>query len=90
MALEKAVKGRTKSHTTRLGKTFHNRRGSDMMNFLGEDRFGTTNKEFYQGRQSGESIIIYRKNFKKKTPFTQWSNAYFGNGVFFNPPVQGI
>ena len=30
------------------------------------------------------------KNFKKKTPFTQWSNAYFSGGVFFNPPVIGI
>ena len=31
-----------------------------------------------------------KRNFKRKTPFTQWSNAYFAGGVHFNPPVNGI
>jgi len=28
--------------------------------------------------------------FKKKTPFTQFVNASYAGGVFFNPPVAGI
>jgi hypothetical protein len=31
-----------------------------------------------------------RINYKKKTPFTQWCNANFNMGVFFNPPESGI
>lgn len=49
----------------------------------------TTNQEFFQPLKIND-MKNYRKNFKKRTPFTQWSNAYFGNGVFFNPPVTGI
>jgi hypothetical protein len=37
-----------------------------------------------------DEVQASRKNFKKRTPFTQWSNAYFSGGVFFNPPVNGI
>ena len=37
-----------------------------------------------------QDFSAYKKNFKKKTPFTQWSNAYFSGGVFFNPPTNGI
>mmetsp|Transcript_5777 Transcript_5777/g.9900 ORF Transcript_5777/g.9900 Transcript_5777/m.9900 type:complete len:256 (-) Transcript_5777:30-797(-) len=51
--------------------------------------WSTTNQEFFQPKEI-KDLDVYRKNFKKKTPFTQWSNAYFSNGVFFNPPVQGI
>ena len=49
----------------------------------------TTNQEFFQPLKLND-MKNYRKNFKKRTPFTQWSNAFFGNGVFFNPPVTGI
>ena len=31
-----------------------------------------------------------KRNFKKKTPFTQYVNSYFSGGVFFNPPVREI
>jgi len=40
--------------------------------------------------QTGEAYNPTKRNHKKKTPFTQWSNAYFSGGVFFNPPVNGI
>lgn len=53
------------------------------------DGWNTTNREFYKEKDLKE-IGLHKRNFKRKTPFTQWSNAYFGNGVFFNPPVQGI
>ena len=53
----------------------------------GTDQWNTTNQEFYQPINLNN---LHKRNFKRKTPFTQWSNAYFGNGVFFNPPVQGI
>jgi hypothetical protein len=53
------------------------------------DPWNTTNREFHHEKDFGE-IGLHKRNFKRKTPFTQWSNAYFGNGVFFNPPVQGI
>ena len=33
---------------------------------------------------------VERRNYKKKTPFTQWCNAHFNGGMFFNPPVNGI
>jgi len=51
--------------------------------------WSTTNQEFFVPKQSSD-YKQQRRNFKKRTPFTQWSNAYFGNGVFFNPPVSGI
>jgi hypothetical protein len=28
--------------------------------------------------------------YKKKTPFTQFVNASYAGGVYFNPPVAGI
>ena len=55
----------------------------------GTNEWNTTNQEFYQAKDLNE-LGLQKRNFKRKTPFTQWSNAYFGNGVFFNPPVQGI
>lgn len=51
--------------------------------------FRTTNQEFNQTLDPN-SYSANKKNFKKKTPLTQWSNAYFSGGVFFNPPVNGI
>ncbi len=54
-------------------------------------QWSTTNKESYPPLEiMEESLKISKRNFKKKTPFTQWSNAYFGNGVFFNPPSSRI
>lgn len=54
--------------------------------------WSTTNQDFFSPpqKQQPEDIKELRKNFKKRTPFTHWSDAYFGNGVFFNPPVTGI
>jgi len=49
----------------------------------------TTNISFHEAKDL-QDFRPYKRNFKKKTPFTQWSNAYFSGGVFFNPPVNGI
>lgn len=51
--------------------------------------FVTTNQAFHETLDSTD-YSTYKRNFKRKTPFTQWSNAYFSGGVFFNPPVNGI
>jgi len=53
------------------------------------EHFMTTNQS-YHDVLSQQDFSAVKKNFKKKTPFTQWSNAYFSGGVFFNPPVNGI
>lgn len=53
------------------------------------EHFVTTNNVF----NSTLDVSAYsgtKRNFKRKTPFTQWSNAYFSGGVFFNPPTNGI
>ena len=54
--------------------------------------WSTTNQEFFCSppQHQAEDLKQLRKNFKKRTPFTHWSDAYFANGVFFNPPVTGI
>ena len=51
--------------------------------------FETTNLKFHDIMEQQDFTAI-KKNFKKKTPFTQWSNAYFSGGVHFNPPTSGI
>lgn len=51
--------------------------------------FMTTNQQF-QEPLDPSVFRTTKTNFRKKTPFTQWSNAYFSGGVFFNPPVNGI
>ena len=56
---------------------------------LGAERFRTTNQSYHDSLEPQDFSGV-KKNFKKKTPFTQWSNAYFSGGVFFNPPVIGI
>jgi len=53
------------------------------------EHFCTTNMSVH-GDIEAQDFSSVKKNFKKKTPFTQWSNAYFSGGVFFNPPVSGI
>lgn len=63
--------------------------GSRASSHVTESVWSTTNQQFYQPKEIRD-LKTMRKNFKKRTPFTQWSNAYFGNGVFFNPPVTGI
>lgn len=55
----------------------------------GHETFCTTNQNFYAVNEPVD-FSPYKKNFKKKTPLTQWSNAYFSGGVHFNPPVSGI
>lgn len=56
---------------------------------MGASVFTTTNQNFYSVNEPVD-FSPYKKNFKKKTPLTQWSNAYFSGGVHFNPPVSGI
>jgi len=56
---------------------------------MGQSTFSTTNQNFYNVNDPID-FSPYKKNFKKKTPLTQWSNAYFSGGVHFNPPVSGI
>jgi hypothetical protein len=50
----------------------------------------TTNQDFFDVKELPKHSKTIKRNFKQRTPFTHWSNAYFGNGVFFNPPVRGI
>ena len=53
--------------------------------------WSTTSSEFHNGKQPNfTDMKQHRRNFKRKTPFSQWQDAFFGNGVFFNPPQQGI
>lgn len=51
--------------------------------------FQTTNQRYHEVLEQQDFTSV-KKNFKKKTPFTQWSNAYFSGGVHFNPPTSGI
>jgi hypothetical protein len=53
------------------------------------ETFTTTNQGFQEIFKPLDHTH-YKKNFKKKTPLTQWSNAYFSGGVHFNPPAPGI
>ena len=53
------------------------------------EHFRTTNQQ-YHDKLEAQDFTDVKRNFKKKTPFTQWSNAYFSGGVFFNPPSCGI
>lgn len=48
--------------------------------------FTTTNKHFHIEHPPID-FSASKANFKKKTPLTQWSNAYFSGGVHFNPPA---
>ena len=59
------------------------------MDYDGENHFRTTNRSFHDFLEHQDFSQV-KKNFKKKTPFTQWSNAYFAGGVHFNPPVNGL
>lgn len=60
-----------------------------MSETLDYDHFRTTNQSYHEFMDTQDFSTV-KKNFRKKTPFTQWSNAYFSGGVFFNPPVSGI
>ena len=56
-----------------------------------DSQWSTTSKEAYKQHEiKPHNLNVQRANWKRRTPFTDWSNAYFGNGVFFNPPVSGI
>ena len=52
------------------------------------DPFKTTSKVFFS--PTTDALSTSKFNFKKKTPFTQFVNASFAGGVFFNSPVAGI
>jgi len=64
-------------------------RGTNTSETLDYEHFRTTNQSYHELLEQQDFSSV-KKNFKKKTPFTQWSNAYFSGGVFFNPPVSGI
>jgi hypothetical protein len=36
------------------------------------------------------SSDVERRNYKNKTPITQWCNAHLNGGTFFNAPVNVI
>jgi hypothetical protein len=53
------------------------------------DPYKTTSSVFFSptpasARNTGVTF------YKKKTPFTQFVNASYAGGVFFNPPVAGL
>ena len=52
-----------------------------------QEKWSTTNSEYHNNKGIDK---FSKRNFKRKTPFSQWQDAYFGNGVFFNAPVNGI
>jgi hypothetical protein len=61
--------------------------------YLDSDRFRTTNHVMMNNSAFNfnlGSADVERRNYKKKTPFTQWCNAHFNGGTFFNAPVNGI
>ena len=64
-------------------------RRQEPVDTLDYEHFRTTNQSVHELIEAQDFSSV-KKNFKKKTPFTQWSNAYFSGGVFFNPPVSGI
>lgn len=57
----------------------------------GEDdnTWKTTNEVVFGGVQMPD-LSVNKLNYRKKTPFTIWSNAFFHGGVFFNPHEQGL
>ncbi len=50
--------------------------------------FKTTSNVFFS--PTSASAKTSSLHYKKKTPFTQFVNASYAGGVFFNPPVAGI
>ena len=84
-------KGHALTQKAKQIKKSLDRRGSDYASIepIETGHFVTTNQSFHETLETPD-YSAYKKNFKKKTPFTQWSNAYFSGGVFFNPPVNGI
>jgi len=52
------------------------------------DPFKSTSRVFFS--PIANSAAATRMNFKKKTPFTQFVNASFCGGVFFNAPAAGL
>ena len=86
---------RKKSHSlNRKAKAIKkalDRRGSDYASIepVETGHFVTTNQSFHDTLETPDYSAV-KRNYKRKSPFTQWSNAYFSGGVFFNPPVNGI
>ena len=53
------------------------------------DSFVTTS-QLFNSKNENFDVSPNRTNFKKKTAFSQYYNAYFQGGVCFNPPVNGV
>lgn len=56
---------------------------------VADEAWRTTQRESYSNVAMPD-LSVHRHNYRKKTPFTMWSNAVNHHGVFFNPPAQGI
>lgn len=83
----KSIAVRGKSNQT---QNLRNSQRTSAFNTMDDyDHYTTTNQHHHDVLEQQDFSAV-KKNFKKKTPFTQWSNAYFSGGVFFNPPVSGI
>ena len=52
-----------------------------------EHRFSTVNKELH-GVQKMPDLSPFKKNFKRKSIFQQWTDATYNHGVYFNPAVN--
>jgi hypothetical protein len=52
------------------------------------DRFETSNKKEYYKKQV--DLSKFKKFYKRKNQFQQWSDALYNTGVFFNPAVNGL
>lgn len=54
------------------------------------DDFLTTSRMFHKESAVVGEASPNRTNFKKKTQFSHFYNAYCLNGVFFNPPSVAV
>jgi hypothetical protein len=54
------------------------------------DDFMTTSQMFQKKSPLVDEASPNRANFKKKTQFSHFYNAYCLNGVFFNPPSVAV
>jgi hypothetical protein len=53
-----------------------------------EKHFETHNQREFSPKQV--DISKFKRFFKRKNQFQQWSEALYNNGVFFNPSVNGL
>ena len=51
-------------------------------------RFTTSHQLHFP--QKHYDISTFKKYFKRKNQFKIWTDAFYNNGVYFNPPVSGM